>query len=43
LQVERGIAYFFRHHRGEQFATAKTMENHTPTHRPPRSCRSWRL
>ena len=25
LQVERGIAYFFRQHRGEQFATAKTM------------------
>jgi hypothetical protein len=25
LQVERGIAFFFRQHRGEQFATAKTM------------------
>src|SRR5215475_14848538 len=25
LQVERGIAYFFRQHRGELFATAKTM------------------
>src|SRR5262249_13856245 len=25
LQVERGIAYFFCQHRGEQFATAKTM------------------
>jgi hypothetical protein len=25
LQVERGIAYFFRQHRGERFATAKTM------------------
>src|SRR5262249_49762207 len=25
LQVERGVAWFFRHHRGELFATAKTM------------------
>src|SRR5262249_58035104 len=25
LQVERGIAYFFRHHRSELFATGKTM------------------
>ena len=25
LQVECGIAYFFRQHRGERFATAKTM------------------
>lgn len=25
LQVERGIAYFFQTHRGERFATAKTM------------------
>jgi hypothetical protein len=25
LQVERGIAFFFRQHRGELFATAKTM------------------
>ena len=25
LQVERGIAYFFQKHRGERFATAKTM------------------
>jgi len=25
LQVERGIAYFFQQHRGERFATAKTM------------------
>lgn len=25
LQVERGIAYFFQKHRGEHFATAKTM------------------
>jgi len=25
LQVERGIAYFFRQHRGEQFATPKSM------------------
>jgi hypothetical protein len=25
LQVERGIAFFFRQHRGEQFATAKSM------------------
>jgi hypothetical protein len=25
LQLERGIAYFFREHRGERFATAKTM------------------
>src|SRR5215813_11561783 len=25
LQTERGIAYFFQKHRGEAFATAKTM------------------
>jgi hypothetical protein len=25
LQLERGIAYFFQQHRGERFATAKTM------------------
>src|SRR5262249_51426939 len=25
LQVERGIANFFQQHRGERFATAKTM------------------
>ena len=29
LQVERGIAYFFQHHRGERFATAKTMADVT--------------
>ena len=25
LQVEKGIAYFFRSHRGEAFATAKVV------------------
>jgi hypothetical protein len=29
LQVESGIAYFFRQHRGELFATAKTMADIT--------------
>jgi hypothetical protein len=29
LQVERGIAYFFQRHRGEHFATAKTMADVT--------------
>jgi len=29
LQVEKGIAYFFRYHRGEAFATAKVMAEMT--------------
>jgi hypothetical protein len=29
LQVERGVAWFFRYHRGELFATAKLMANMT--------------